>query len=173
MFLENPPSLRGSLVCARGTVWSGLNLLPSALPVFCDYFNVVDDGPYRFSTAGSPGCKFADRFVRPRAPCRQYPFGRAAAGVLQVPERLKENQKFTWHRNSSPPPQSVFPRKRGYGTARCPRQGRPEPQVLARFWLLLPRGKSNRRVRGCVSPGVSRRNNSRAARCAAGKDGIR
>ena len=35
----------------------GLNLLPSALPVFCGYFGVVTAGPYRFSGAGSPGCK--------------------------------------------------------------------------------------------------------------------
>ena len=32
--------------------------------------------------------------VRPSAPCRQYPFERAAAGVLQVPERQKKDCKF-------------------------------------------------------------------------------
>ena len=73
---------------------SGLNLLPSALPVFCVYFSVVDDGPYRFSGAGSPGCKFAGWFVRTCAPCRQYPFERPAGGVLQVPERLKKDRQF-------------------------------------------------------------------------------
>ena len=34
-----------------------------------------------------------------------------------------------------------------------PRERSPEPLVLARFWLLLPRGKSNRRVRGRGAPG--------------------
>ena len=34
-----------NLVPARGTVWSGLNLLPSALLVFCVYFNMVDNSP--------------------------------------------------------------------------------------------------------------------------------
>ena len=47
-------------------------------------------------------------------------FERPAGGVLQVPERLKENLSFMWHRNSSSLPQSVSPRKRGYGTVRCP-----------------------------------------------------
>ena len=33
-----------------------------------------------------------------------------------------------------------------------PRERSPEPLVLARFWLLLPRGKSNRRASGGVQP---------------------
>ena len=40
------------------------------------------------------GCKFAKCIVRPSAPCRQYPFERVSAGVLQVPERQKENRQF-------------------------------------------------------------------------------
>jgi hypothetical protein len=35
-----------------------------------------------------------------------------------------------------------------------PRERSPEPLVLARFWLLLPRGKSNRRASGAAqAPG--------------------
>ena len=93
-FLRTFLNYGGYLFCARGTVWPGLNLLPSAPPVFCGYFNVVNDGPYRFSTAGSPGCKFADWFVRTGAPCRQYPFKRPAGGLLQVPERQKKDRQF-------------------------------------------------------------------------------
>ena len=42
-----------------------------------------------------------------------------------------------------------------------PRERSPEPLVLARFWLLLPRGKSNRRVRGRAGPGLSKRTERR------------
>ncbi len=45
----------------------------------------------------------------------------------------------------------------------APRQRSPEPLVLARFWLLLPRGKSNRRVRGRVAPGPPTRSEAGAA----------
>ena len=38
-----------------------------------------------------------------------------------------------------------------------PRERSPEPLVLARFWLLLPRGKSNRRASGAAqAPGFRR-----------------
>ena len=40
----------------------------------------------------------------PLAP--QYPFERAAAGVLQVPERLKENWKFGGFASPETPPHS-------------------------------------------------------------------
>ncbi len=41
-----------------------------------------------------------------------------------------------------------------------PRERSPEPLVLARFCLLLPRGKSRSGVRGRTAHGLSRRNNS-------------
>ena len=44
-----------------------------------------------------------------------------------------------------------------------PRERSPEPLVLARFWLLLPRGKSNRRVRGRAAPGPPTRSEAGAA----------
>ncbi len=46
----------GYLFCARGTVWFCLPIVPSASCNFSFYFRVVDDGPYRFSTANSPEC---------------------------------------------------------------------------------------------------------------------
>ena len=71
-----------------------LNILPSALPVFCVYFSMVDDGPYRFSVADSPGCRLAGWFVRTGALCRQSLFERPAGELLQAPERQKKNCKF-------------------------------------------------------------------------------
>ena len=72
----------------------GLNLLPSALPVFRVYFGVVTVDPYRIDLADSPWCKFAGWFVRTSATCRQSLFEKAAAGVLQVPERQKKYWNF-------------------------------------------------------------------------------
>jgi len=40
------------------------------------------------------GCESEECTVRTCAPCRQYPFERAAAGVLQVPERQKKVRQF-------------------------------------------------------------------------------
>ena len=41
---------------------------------FSFYFSVGIGNPYRLDLADSPWCKFAGWFVRPRAPCREYPF---------------------------------------------------------------------------------------------------
>ena len=94
---------------------------------------MVDDGPYRFSGAGSPGCKFAGWFVRTCAPCRQYPFERPAGGLLQVPERLKKNLSFTWHRNSS-----SYPNVRKSLAEAGRRTGGPEKGVQNHwFWRVF------------------------------------
>ena len=52
---------------------------------------------------------------------------------------------------------ALYSPRRGWPPNRRPRERSPEPLVLARFWLLLPRGKSNRRVRGREAPGVAKR----------------
>jgi len=44
--------------------------------------------------------------VRTCAPCRQYPFERAAAGPLQVPKRQKEDLKFGGFAFPGNPPHS-------------------------------------------------------------------
>mgnify|MGYP007128698729 CR=1 FL=1 len=72
----------------------GLNILPSASCNFSFYFSVVTVGPYRVDRADSPGGKSEECTVRTSAPCRQYPFERPAGGLLQAPERQKENRQF-------------------------------------------------------------------------------
>ena len=82
---------------------------------------------------------------------------RAAEGELEI-------QRLRLPRNPAAQPFTPPPRRTPKGR---PRERSPEPLVLARFWLLLPRGKSNRRVRGRAAPGVANRTALRAARRAA------
>ncbi len=128
-FLENPPSLRGyfvalrpvdfqSIVRALGRCRSLLLRTVLSRDVIVGY--AANDRP------GSPqGCPVASRHsargsggeganlqagpVRTSAPCRQYPFERPAGGVLQVPERLKEDCKFGGFASPQNPAAQPFP----------------------------------------------------------------
>ena len=108
-------------------------------------------------------CKFAECIVRPRAPCRQSLFERPAGGVLQVPERQKKYCQFGGFAYPTPPPHSPFLPRRGGRPRAAPRK---ESRTIGSgaFLVLLPRGKSNRRVRGRGAPGAAIRKNSPSPR---------
>ena len=136
----------------------------------------------RFAATTVPAARRAARMPRGTrheglANLQNVPLGRVPlAGSTPLKGRQAEFYKYQSGRrrtgNSEASPNQNPRHTALYSPAEVAAQGRPrerspEPLVLARFWLLLPRGKSNRRVRGCVSPGVSRRNHSPAARRAA------
>ena len=128
-------------------VWS--TILPSASCNFSFYFSVVDDGPYRFSGAGSPGCKLLAGSLE------QVPL----AGSLSLKGRQAKFYKYQSGRRRTANSEAS-PNQKPRRTALCsPVKGVQNHMVLARFCLLLPRGKSRRGVRGCVSPGPPKRNN--------------
>ena len=112
-FLENPPSLRGYFVALRPVdYWSIVRALGRCRSLLLrtvlsrDVIAASRQRPSRQPT-GLPGClaalgtkvwqggcEFEECTVRTCAPCRQYPFERAAAGLLQVPDRQKKDRQF-------------------------------------------------------------------------------
>ena len=125
-FLENPPSLRGLLVTLRP---SDSRSIVRALGR-CQYLLLRTVLPMvlvasRHSARGSSGKGANQKNVPldrvPFAP--QYPFERAAAGLLQVPERLKEYCQFGGFAYSSKPPHGPLLPHRGGRLRAAPRKG--------------------------------------------------
>ena len=73
--------------------------------------------------SGGGGCESEECTVRPCAPCRQYPFERPAGGLLQVPERLKEDRQFGGFAYPKTPPHSPLLPRRGGRPRAAPRKG--------------------------------------------------
>ena len=109
------------------------------------------------------GCEFAGCTVRTCASCRQYPFGRASAGVLQVPERLKENCQFGGFAYPSKPPHSPFLPRRGGRPRAAPSKGFLNRRFKRVFGYFCRAAKVTAGSGGAEPPGLVKKREAEAA----------
>ena len=125
MFPKNLPKLRGRLFSLRPVDWLVYRPCSGPMPHCASAHSSTEGRHCRFAATTVPAARRAARLprgtrheglavrvrfakctVRPRAPCRQYPFERPAGGLLQVPERQKKDRQFGGFASPETPPHS-------------------------------------------------------------------